>query len=189
MSIEQTRRGEVAKYARAYEDAGYRLGERRRQHIEHHLNRIPRGSLLDVSTGRGEVLHTARDMGFAPVMGTEAVAYLCAKDRGVVHALAHDLPFPDNAFDIVTMFDVMEHLPAADTGPACRELARVARRRVLLTVHNGPHRFKGMDLHINRRASYACWHADLSEHFAPYPVMDHGKDGSISAMYEVLLDQ
>ena len=189
MSIEQARQSEILKYARAYEDAGYRLGDRRHQHIEQHLGRLPRGSLLDVSTGRGEVLHTARDMGFTPVMGTEAVAYLCAKDRGVVHALAHDLPFPDDSFDIVTMFDVMEHLPPGDTAPACRELARAARRRVLLTVHNGPHRFKGMDLHINRRPSYTHWHMELSEHFAPYRVIDHGKGGSISAMFEVFLDQ
>ena len=181
------RQQEVARYERAYQNPAYRLGDRRRQHIVAHLKRIPKGSLLDVSTGRGEVLHLARDMGFTPVMGTEAVSYLCAEDRGVVHALAHDLPFLDRSFDTVTMFDVMEHLLPEDTEAVCRELARVARERILLTVHNGPHHYRGSDLHINRRADEAAWLYDLARHFAPFEVIDHGKGSSISAMYEVLL--
>lgn len=130
----------------------------------------------------------ARDAGHSPVMGTEAVEYLCAKDRGVVHALAHALPFPDASFDTVTMFDVMEHLLPEDTAATCKELRRVARRRVLLTIHNGPCRFggDGKDLHINRRASYADWHRELAVHFDT-AVACHGDEGSISQLFEVVL--
>lgn len=189
MSTEALRRAEVARYEALYRDPGYALGARRRQHITTHLSRVPIGSLLDVSTGRGEVMDIAQRLGFDPVQGTEAVPYLCDGGR-IVPALAHDLPFPSGAFDTVTMFDVMEHLLPADTPAVCKELARVARTRVLLTVHNKPCTWRGVagDLHINRRESYPAWFAELSEWFAPGEVVAHGTGDSISAMFEVLLD-
>lgn len=179
------REQEVDKYRSAYKHDNYRLGQRRREHIEKHLSREPTGSLLDVSTGRGEVLQIARDFGYDPVMGTEAVDYLCDGEN-VINALVHDLPFKDDAFDTVTMFDVMEHLLKSDTETACKELKRVASKRVFLTVHNGPHKFKGVDLHINRRSSYTEWKEELETHFS-LPVIDWGTEGSISCMFEVRL--
>ena len=176
---------ELAKYEAAYEHDNYRLGDRRKAHIEKHLKRIDKGSLLDVSTGRGEVIQIAERLGHSPVQGTEAVPYLCDGER-IVHALVHDLPFVDDAFDTVTMFDVMEHLVRSDTELACKELKRVAAKRVLLTVHNGPSRFAGMDLHINRRDSYETWHEELADHFDA-AVIRHGREGSISEMFEVVL--
>lgn len=189
-SLDAARQAEVARYERAYHNPSYKLGGQRRQHIERHLTRIPKGSLLDVSTGRGETLQMARDFGHDPVMGTEAVPYLCNGDD-IVQALVHDLPFEDNAFDTVTMFDVMEHLVPEDTAAACRELARVARRRVLLTICNQTSRFgspDGGDLHINRRASYEDWHRELTAHFNT-AVLRYGTEGSISEMFEVELCQ
>ena len=188
MNIAAQREAEVGRYTALYRDASYGLGARRREHITSHLNRLPRGSLLDVSTGRGEVLGIARTLGFDPVRGTEAVPYLCDGEN-VVHALAHALPFADDALDTVTMFDVMEHLVPEDTAAVCRELKRVARTRVLLTVHNEVSTWRGADgnLHINRRADYAAWHAELSDHFQ-CEVVRHGRAQSISEMFEVLLD-
>ena len=185
-AADAARRAEIEAYERAYRDPAYRLGDRRRAHITIHLNRTEKGSLLDVSTGRGEVLELAEHLGHGPVAGTEAVAYLCDGER-VRHALAHDLPFGTSSFDTVTMFDVMEHLLPEDTEAVCKELARVAARRILLTVHNGPHVFKGRDLHINRRRDDAAWLDELVRHFAPFEVVDHGKGDSISTMYEVIL--
>jgi hypothetical protein len=68
----------------------------------------------------------------------------------------------------------------------CAELARVARHRLLLTVHNGPHRYRGEELHINLRESYESWHEELRRHFAPHEVVSHGVGESISAMFEVI---
>jgi SAM-dependent methyltransferase len=186
-TVSQARLSEVARYESAYRSPAYRLGDRRRNHIATHLDRIPKGSLLDVSTGRGEVLRMARDFGFAPVVGTEAVDYLC-NHEDVFPALAHALPFDDDSFDVVTMFDVMEHLLPEDTEAVCKELARVARSRILLTVHNGPSSFgSDGDLHINRRLSYEEWHKELAAHFRQ-SVVRHGKQGSISEMFEVIFD-
>jgi ubiquinone/menaquinone biosynthesis C-methylase UbiE len=181
------RMSEVARYVDAYRNPNYRLGDKRRKHIYERLNATPRGSLLDVSTGRGEVIDMASDLGFAPVQGTEAVPYLC-DGRRVVEALAHDLPFGDAVFDVVTMFDVMEHLVPDDTALVCSELKRVARSRVILTVHNGPSSFGGgRDLHINRRASYDAWHEELEAHFG-CTVTRHGMGRSISEMFEVVVE-
>ena len=179
------RLAEVRKYEQAYQYPDYRPGDRRRAHIPAHLAPIPKRSPLDVPTGRRGVWHIARDLGHGPVRGTEAVEYLCDGET-VVHALGHDLPFDDGAFDTVTMFDVMEHLRPRDTEAVCRELARVARHRVLLTVHNGSHRYRGQELHINRRPSYEAWHADTEAYFG-CRVTRHGMEGSISEMFEVAL--
>lgn len=179
-----SRAAEIEKYERAYQNSDYRLGDKRRAHIAERLGATPRGSLLDVSTGRGEVLGIATALGFEPVRGTEAVGYLCGE--GVDYALAHALPYGDNAFDTVCMFDVMEHLLPEDTGAVCGELKRVAHTRVILTVHNGPHVYRGTDLHINRRASYEAWHEELERHFGCH-VVRHGIGESISEMFEVAL--
>jgi ubiquinone/menaquinone biosynthesis C-methylase UbiE len=187
--VEAARLAEVDRYAAAYRNPAYRMGDRRQQHVRFHLQRIPRGSLLDVSTGRGETMLMAQEIGHFPVRGTEAVPYLCDAERGVYHALAHLLPFEDDAFDTVTMFDVMEHLIPEDTVLVCEELQRVARQRVLLTVCNQPSSFgSDGDLHINRRASYEAWHQELQAAFAPWRVIRHGAQGSISEMFEVIRD-
>jgi ubiquinone/menaquinone biosynthesis C-methylase UbiE len=184
--VEAARLTEIARYDAAYRNPAYRMGDRRRRHVEHHLRRIPKGSLLDVSTGRGEVLVLAADLGHGPVMGTEAVRALC-DGTTVVDALAHALPFADDSFDTVTMFDVMEHLVPEDTALVCEELRRVAKNRILLTVCNQPSSFgSDGDLHINRRLSYETWHRELRDNFAPWSVIRHGAQGSISEMFEVV---
>lgn len=47
------------------------------------------------------------------------------------------LPFPDESFDVVGCFEVLEH--QTDPLPALRELARVARRAVVLSVPHEPY--------------------------------------------------
>ena len=178
------RQAEVAKYERAYRSQNYRLGDKRRHAITTELHRLKRGSLLDVGCGRGEVLAMARQMGFSHVVGVEAVNYLC-NGVDVINGMAHALPFEDNAFDIVTMFDVMEHLIPEDTAQVCGELQRVARREILLTVHNGSHVFNGEELHINRMGSYEAWQEFIEYIFAPWQVERLPRHGSISEMFKV----
>lgn len=151
------RQVEHAKYFRCYgELPNYRMGDLRKADAVKDLEALPvRGSYLDVSTGRGEMLNHAEALGFSPVMGTEVVPGLLVGGR-VVHGEAHALPFNAKSFDVVTMFDVIEHLIPGDDEAGCRELHRVARKHILLTANNKPSVYDGEDLHINKRP-YQEW--------------------------------
>jgi ubiquinone/menaquinone biosynthesis C-methylase UbiE len=156
--LDVRRKAEHAKYERAYTESEYGMGERRMADTLSDLKALPRGSLLDVGCGRGEVLDQAAQMGFAPVHGVEVVQSLTDGKR-VVFGEVHALPFSSSAFDVATMFDVIEHLIPGDDELACKELARVARKHVLITANNETsQRAIGEELHINRRA-YDEWDA------------------------------
>jgi ubiquinone/menaquinone biosynthesis C-methylase UbiE len=112
------------------------------------------------------MIREALRLGFIPCHGTEIVPALI-DGVTVVRAEVHALPFCDKAFDVVTMFDVIEHLVPGDDEAACRELARVALRHVLLTASNLPSFSEaGDDLHINRRP-YNEWDSFFRAWFAP----------------------
>jgi SAM-dependent methyltransferase len=125
---------------------------------------LVRGSLLDVSCGHGDVLEDAADMGFSLVRGTEIIPELIDGQR-VVYAEVHSLPFDASSFEVVSMFDVIEHLLPGDDERACKELARVASKHILITANNRPSvNHIGEDLHINKRP-YEEWDALFRDWF------------------------
>jgi 2-polyprenyl-3-methyl-5-hydroxy-6-metoxy-1,4-benzoquinol methylase len=151
------RAAEIALYRKAYTRPDYRMGNRRTTDVAAHLARCPvRGSLLDVGTGRGEALRMARAAGFDPVCGTEVVPELIRP--GVHFAEAHALPYDDGEWDVVTCWDVLEHLIPEDVAPALAELARVSRRIVMASASTEPSVYDGRDLHISARPE-AEWDA------------------------------
>jgi ubiquinone/menaquinone biosynthesis C-methylase UbiE len=62
-------------------------------------------------------------------------------------APAHDLPFEDKSFDVVTAFDVLEHLIPDEIDEVLDELARVGRDFVFKIAHF-PHEMWGHELHL-----------------------------------------
>jgi len=169
--MKHDRQTEQAKYLRLYsEPRTFRMSDRRRLESVANLAAVPwRGSLLDVGCGRGAMMAEAEILGFDVVVGVDVVPAL-ADGEFVWQGEAHDLPFADNAFDVVTMYDVIEHLVPGDDEAACRELARVARHCVILTASNLPSVAKdGTNLHINIR-TYAEWNLLFSEWFKPAAV-------------------
>jgi len=100
-------------------------------------------NILDIGSGRGAFLWTLlHDFPYLPVTAVDILDYRVADlqtvhDGGIeqltaVQASATALPFADRAFDVVSMLEVLEHIPA--TAIALSEVCRVARRFLILSV-------------------------------------------------------
>jgi len=109
---------------------------------------------LDVGCGAG--LSLVRLAGLRPiarVVGLEpdpGALRLARRHRGfeVVEGSALDLPFPSASWDIITCFDVLQHLPERGDLRASAEIARVLRPGGLAVVRSnsagfGPGRSRG----------------------------------------------
>jgi ubiquinone/menaquinone biosynthesis C-methylase UbiE len=59
-----------------------------------------------------------------------------------VQASIEELPFKDDTFDLVTCFEVLEHLPFEKFESLLRELSRVSRKVVLLSLPFANNKFK-----------------------------------------------
>src|SRR5579871_5244693 len=75
---------------------------------------------------------TAVDLLEHRVAMVQAVAAGGIDTLAALQADATALPFPPGAFDVVTALEMLEHIP--DVAAAVREIARVARRHVVLSV-------------------------------------------------------
>lgn len=100
-------------------------------------------NLLDIGSGRGAFLWPLlHEFPTLPVTAVDLLDYRIADIQAVHHggveqltgikADATDLPFADKTFDVVTMLEVLEHIPATDK--ALKEVCRVARSFLLLSV-------------------------------------------------------
>jgi 2-polyprenyl-3-methyl-5-hydroxy-6-metoxy-1,4-benzoquinol methylase len=99
--------------------------------------------LLDIGSGRGAFLWPLlHEFPYLPVTAVDVLDYR-VEDLQAVHnggieqltaiqASATALPFADQTFDVVTMLEVLEHIPATITTLA--EVCRVARRFLILSV-------------------------------------------------------
>ncbi len=165
--IVDERRHEQEKYLRAFAIPTYAMGPQRKDDARRNLRMLPtRGSYLDVGCGRGEMVDYAKTIGFSPTLGVDIVPALIDGER-VIYGEGHALPVADKSWDVVTLFDVIEHLLPGDDEAVCRELARVARRHILLTANNKESRLPdGTELHINRRP-HEEWECLFQAWFAP----------------------
>jgi len=94
------------------------------------LNLQPQ-SLLDVGCGRGRLVEWAK------TQGIDAVGLDFASGYGVCADLV-DMPFDDNSFDVVTAFDVLEHLRHEDLELGLDEICRFAKSHLVLSIGYGP---------------------------------------------------
>jgi hypothetical protein len=86
-------------------------------------------SLLEIGVGNKTVTNCLREYGYTlttcdidPALGVDYVADI------------RSLPFADNAFDAVLVYEVLEHLPWGEIPAALRELNRVSKKHVLVSV-------------------------------------------------------
>ena len=156
----QRQQEEIAVYEKIYQvEKHYVMGKWRKRMAESDLTKLaPVESYLDVSCGRAHLLDymgSKERTTSKKVMGTE-VATLCLKREDVVYAVAWDLPFEDNEFELVSFLDVIEHLVPSDTLQTVDELLRVARKTLLVSANNALSMRLNRQLHINIR-TYKEW--------------------------------
>jgi SAM-dependent methyltransferase len=123
-------------------DAGHTPHDRGLEVILPHLHSLAVSSLLDVGAGTGRALRflQARTTGIE-LRGLEPSSALIrqAEDEGVapgtiVEGSGLALPFADDAFDVVTCFGVLHHVP--QPAQVIIEMTRVARRAVFISDSN-----------------------------------------------------
>ena len=113
--------------------------------VEESVRELRPGSLLDVGCGEGNVTERlARAFPATRVVGVDVAdpALLHewegrrAPNLGFAPGSAYSLPYGDGEFEVVSAFEVLEHLERADE--ALAELARVASRALVLSVPREP---------------------------------------------------
>lgn len=87
-------------------------------------------TVLEVGVGSGFLRHCLEFFPEVELQTLDTAAELQPDRVGSVLAM----PFDDGQFDLVVCCQVLEHLPFDDFLPALRELRRVARHRVLLSL-------------------------------------------------------
>lgn len=109
--------------------------------LEAALPATPPRRILEVGIGEGEITQLVADRYDTTVVGIDLPDDELATgwtQRRVAASFADiaRLPFPDDSFDLVLGIEVLEHVP--DPEAALREIARVARRDVVVSVPREP---------------------------------------------------
>jgi SAM-dependent methyltransferase len=101
---------------------------------------IPAGvrSMLDAGCGNGIFCNFVKQQGNGvKIVGLDrsnvALSYVQTEK---IRASLDDLPFPEQSFDCVVSLEVVEHLPINIYELAKREIARVARKYIVISVPN-----------------------------------------------------
>ncbi len=110
----------------------------------------PGETLVDIGTGRGELLALAMQSGAGRAIGVEyseaavALAHRTLAAQGVqaqvLLADARAVPLADDVADLVTLLDVVEHLSPDELDRALLEARRILRPGGRIVVHTFPNR-------------------------------------------------
>jgi SAM-dependent methyltransferase len=114
---------------------------------------VPRNAkkILDLGAGDGLVFNMLKEAGHDPVafdISLNALKYV--QSNKLVQGTASNLPFSSNSFDFVIVCEVLEHIPNVIFDSVLKEIKRVTKKYVLITV---PYKEK---LEINYACCQAC---------------------------------
>jgi ubiquinone/menaquinone biosynthesis C-methylase UbiE len=93
-------------------------------------------SLLEVGCGEGRIINTLQNQYekiFGMDISDEALKHV---ETPKIKGRIENIPFPDNSFDIVLCCEVLEHLPSPIYEKALKEIQRVSKKYILISVPN-----------------------------------------------------
>lgn len=139
--------GERFKYEGIYGSPG---SHPRYGHTNHGRRALPMllrwkaASVVDVGCGHNEFIQAFR--GRRPGVPALGVDFACP--GADVRADAHHLPFADKRHDVLTSFDMLEHVPPDLVDDTLAEMARVSRRFIFsISSRESKARWQGLSLH------------------------------------------
>ena len=118
-------------------------------------------TVLDAGTGNGALTRLMRQYGkneLSPVVLEKECPDLLSK-KYVEAGILTNLPYEDNSFDLVMSSDVLEHIDPSEADAVVRELVRVSRRHLFLSIslkNNGAPRGEAKHSLLRPRA---WWHS------------------------------
>ena len=128
----QTRKSNYVDYS------WQRLGSYFQQTAAHIVGKFNPERTLDVGCAKGYLVKALSEMavdayGIDPSVYAVSNAHPDIADKINLEA-AQSIPYPDDTFDVVTCFDVMEHIPATQVPKALKEMLRVSKQWVVLRM-------------------------------------------------------
>jgi SAM-dependent methyltransferase len=115
-----------------------RIGLEVQKTAAHIINQFAPVKTLDVGCAKGFLVKALYNLG-VDSYGIDASDYAITKvpeeiNNRVKLGLASDLPYKNGEFDLVTILDVLEHIPEELANQTCAELLRVSNKWVLVYV-------------------------------------------------------
>jgi len=127
-------------YERHWKSAGEASHARERDRIELTTSLVPPSvnRILDVGCGDGRLSKAIRQNRECFLVGFDLSITALGKLSGPkVCGSAARMPFPDQSFELIVSTEMMEHLPEEIYGEVLKEISRVAKDFILITVPNG----------------------------------------------------
>jgi 2-polyprenyl-3-methyl-5-hydroxy-6-metoxy-1,4-benzoquinol methylase len=115
-----------------------RLGSYFQKTAKHIVDKFAPSSSLDVGCAKGFLVKALAELG-VDARGIDPSEYAFEeipsdiKGRTAI-GIAQEIYLEDNVFDVVTCFDVLEHIPEKDVPQVLSELLRVSKQWVILRV-------------------------------------------------------
>lgn len=130
--------GIATKKSNYFDYSWARLGSYFQKTAKHIVNKFSPSSVLDVGCAKGFLVKALVELG-VDAYGVDPSEYAFnevpadIKGRTVIGA-AQQLHDEDNSFDLVTCFDVLEHIPEKDVPQVLSEMLRVSKQWLIIRV-------------------------------------------------------